>query len=161
MVDGLAQSKFDRKRDEKFLIRYTNSYIPEGTAIQIPLYTLLLSPDCFSPAPNEFRPERFLDASVKKQESEENNGAADGDENTAHTNLAAFVPFSYGPENCAGKSLAMAELRVITALMIHHFDMKFADDYDPSDWQRDLEDWYVMSVGKVPVQLTLRTPVLD
>ena len=74
-------------------------------------------------------------------------------------NTAAFIPFSYGPENCAGRTLAMAELRVITVLMMRYFDIKLADGYDPADWQRDLEDWYVMSVGRVPVRLSVRTPV--
>lgn len=75
--------------------------------------------------------------------------------------LAAFIPFSYGPENCAGKTLAIAELRIITALIMRHFDMRFEDGYDPADWERDLEDWYVFAVGKVPVQLTLRTSVMS
>ena len=135
------------------------SYIPEGTALQIPLYALLRDPACFSPAPEECRPERFLNTNSKG--SEIGPGEENGNGKTAQKNLAAFIPFSFGPENCAGRTLAMAELRVVTALMMHHFNIRFVDGYDPRDWHRDLEDWYVMSVGKVPVRLTLRAPVLD
>lgn len=137
-----------------FLSSVIYRYIPEGTAIQIPLYSLLRDPASFSPSPEEFRPERFLDSSTTKTDME-NGGAT----RTVQTNLTAFIPFSYGPENCAGRTLAMAELRVITVLMMRHFDIKLKDGYDPADWQRDLEDWYVMSVGKVPVRLSVRTPI--
>ena len=82
-------------------------------------------------------------------------------ENATQTNLAAFIPFSYGPENCAGRALALAELRIVTALMMHHFQVRFADGYDKNNWHLDLKDWYVFSVGAVPVQLELRVPVLD
>ena len=75
--------------------------------------------------------------------------------------LAAIIPISDGPEDCAGKTLAIAELRIITALIMRHFDMRFESGYDPADWERDLKDWYVFEVGKVPVQLTLRTSVMS
>lgn len=56
--------------------------------------------------------------------------------------------------------LAMVELRVVTALMMHHFDMKFAEGYDPNSWQERLQDWYVMAIGDLPVVLTQRAPIL-
>lgn len=138
---------------------YPHSFVPSGTSVGIPLYTLLRSPACFSPAPEEFHPERFLDSNEKDVGGEKDAMPPIG--KSASTNLAAFIPFSYGPENCAGRSLAMNELRVITALMMRHFDMKLADGYDPKAWQDQLKDWFIMSVGTLPVQLTLRTPVLD
>ncbi|EJD04675.1 uncharacterized protein FOMMEDRAFT_153745 [Fomitiporia mediterranea MF3/22] len=36
---------------------------------------------------------------------------------------AAFIPFSYSPANCAGRALAMAELRMVVALLVQCFDM--------------------------------------
>ena len=106
-----------------------------------------------------FRPERFLGTNPKDDGLQEIVETTNG--KSAHTNLAAFIPFSYGPENCAGRSLAMNELRMITALMLRHFDMKLANGYDPNDWQKELQDWFIMSIGPLPVQLTLRAPVLE
>lgn len=115
------------------------------------------SPKYFSPAPEKFRPERFLESNIKKVEKQN----PENSENSARTNLAAFIPFSFGPANCAGRALALAELRVVTALMIHHFELRIEDDYNCDEWERDMEDWYVMTVGRLPVKLSLRTPVID
>ena len=69
---------------------------------------------------------------------------------------SAFVPFSFGPANCAGRSLALAELRMVTALVVQRFDMRLAEWYDPKDWQDKLEDWFIMQTGKLPVVFTVR-----
>lgn len=79
----------------------------------------------------------------------------------AGTNLSAFIPFSFGPENCAGRNLATIELRVVTALMIRHFDMEFAEGYDKDEWPKVIEDYYVMKVGRLPVVLKSRASVLE
>ena len=136
------------------------SYVPAGTAIDIPLYSLFRSSKYFNPDPDEFRPERFLTANTKgirkKGQGTENEGFC-----TTAKNFSAFIPFSYGPANCVGRSLAIIELRAVTALMIRHFDMKLADGYDPDTWQKELKDWYIMHVGALPVNLALRIPILD
>lgn len=143
------------------------SYIPENTAVDVPIYTLFRDPRYFSPAPEEFRPARFLDASGAKASINgyQNGGVENGDEKPhstdARTNFTAFIPFSLGPENCAGRALAMLELRVITTLVMRHFDLKFAKGYDPAAWIRDAEDWYVLKVAPLPVILETRVPVLD
>ncbi|KAF8182934.1 cytochrome P450 [Pholiota molesta] len=78
---------------------FGTTFIPEGTAVVIPPYTLHRHPAYFSPRTEEFWPERWL---IK-------------DDPAIVLDLEAFIPFSFGPANCAGKPLAMQELRYITA----------------------------------------------
>jgi cytochrome P450 len=49
-------------------------------------------------------------------------------------NKAVVQPFSMGPRNCIGQNLAKAEMRLVLAKMIWHFDMELADPKD--DWTR-------------------------
>jgi cytochrome P450 len=69
----------------RFLIDGTP--IPEGTNIGVNTYSMHHNEPYF-PEPWTFRPERFL-----------------GDEDCVRNDVkAAFVPFSFGPRGCAGKS---------------------------------------------------------
>ena len=68
--------------------------------------------------------------------------------------LAAFIPFSYGPSACVGKNLALQELRMMAALLVQKFNFEFAKGYDPSQWEDQLEDFYVRGHGKLPTVIT-------
>ncbi|KAK8120575.1 Cytochrome P450 [Apiospora kogelbergensis] len=57
--------------------------------------------------PESFLPERWL-----------------GDLHFVKDDKAACQPFSYGPRNCIGKNLAMAEIKTILSRVIWNFDMK-------------------------------------
>ncbi|KAI5124823.1 hypothetical protein M0805_005453 [Coniferiporia weirii] len=130
---------------------FGTNYIPEGTAIDVPIYTVFRDARYFSPAPEEFWPDRWLQASMKKRTPKQAVGAG-----ASPMNAAAFIPFSYGPANCAGRNLAIHELRVVVALMMQRFDMRIEDGYDPRDWEEKLQDWFVMKIGPLPVVLTSR-----
>ena len=69
----------------------------------------------------------------------------------------AFIPFSIGSANCAGKPLAMMELRLVTCLLVKTFELSFEDDYDPSRWEDELLDRFVLVKGKLPVKLKMRS----
>ena len=75
--------------------------------------------------------------------------------NTTH-NQAAFLPFSYGPANCVGKYFAMTEMRMVVVSIMQKFDIRFADSYNPTEWEANLQDFYVMKKGPLPVVLTAR-----
>ena len=49
-------------------------------------------------------------------------------------NKAVVQPFSTGPRNCIGQNLAKAEMRLVLAKMVWHFDMQLVDP--KSDWTR-------------------------
>lgn len=119
-----------------------SSYIKEGTHIQVPPYVLHRDPRYFFPRPDEFWPDRWI---LDTRDSQE-----------LVLDRSAFVPFSTGPANCAGKPLAMLELRVVVSLLVMHFDMEFGDDFDPKTWIESLNDFFLMEGGKLMVKLRVR-----
>ncbi|KAL5497722.1 hypothetical protein ACEPAH_2653 [Sanghuangporus vaninii] len=114
-------------------------FVPESTVVYVPPYVLHRDPRYFSPFPDSFIPERWID-----------------DSNKFTTNTSAFIPFSTGPANCVGKNLALLEMRMVVAAIVQKFDIKFTADYDPRKWDEELQEFLVMSVGKLPVVLNLR-----
>ena len=115
--------------------------------MNIPPYVLHHNPKYFSPAPDSFMPERWL-ASANPEKM------LGGEKVVHHTQ--AFIPFSAGHANCAGKNLAMAEMRVVTALLMQRFDIRFAPGYDASRWTREMIDLFVMKPSELPVIITPR-----
>ena len=63
--------------------------------------------------PDAFIPERWLDEKAR------NASEAKGLKHEAK----AYHPFSFGPRNCLGKSLAWTEMRIMLSKLIWHFDM--------------------------------------
>lgn len=61
-----------------------------------------------------------------------------------------------GPASCAGKPLAWSQLRYITALLIYNFDFLFGKEYNPSQWEEDLLDKFMIVKGSLPVQMKVR-----
>lgn len=68
----------------------------------------------------------------------------------------AFIPFSFGPNNCVGKNLAWMQMRMLICMVIQRFDMKFEDGFQPDKWEEELLDYNVMAKGRLPVVLTPR-----
>ncbi|KAH8115860.1 high nitrogen upregulated cytochrome P450 monooxygenase 2 [Phellopilus nigrolimitatus] len=127
-----------------------NHFLTEGTAVNIPPYVLHRDPRYFSPATEKFWPDRWLQSSANAK-SEKLPGTA-----PVVTNVSAFIPFSAGHANCAGKNLALAEMRAVVALLMQRFEMRFADGYDPRRWEEDMVDLFVMKPTELPVVLSLR-----
>ena len=40
--------------------------------------------------------------------------------------------------------------------IVQKFDMKFAEGYDPKQWEEELQDFITMKVGELPVVLHAR-----
>ena len=66
------------------------------------------------------------------------------------------MPFSMGPANCAGKNLALAEMRTVVAVIVQRFDIEFAQGYDPRTYETKLEDKFIVQVGELRVSLRTR-----
>ena len=122
------------------------STLPEGTNTFIPTFALQRDPRYFSPAPDSFWPDRWLSRDKRQSQA-----PAAGPE---VLDLAAFIPFSYGPASCVGKNLALQEMRMMAALLVQKFNFEFAKGYDPSQWEGQLEDFYVRGHGKLPTVIT-------
>lgn len=123
------------------------SFISESTAVNVTPYVLHRDPDYFYPSPDSFIPERWIRKSAFYSTNVR--------EKVKH-NPAAFIPFSAGHANCAGKNLALAEMRVVLAMLMQKFDFRFADGYDPKNWEKDMVDLFVLKLGKLPVVITPR-----
>lgn len=74
--------------------------IPKNTEVMPQIASLAIDESVF-PAPEEFRPERFLEAKIE-----------------------AFAPFSMGKRQCMGEGLARAELLVIFVHLMQKFEFR-------------------------------------
>ncbi|RYP44053.1 hypothetical protein DL768_009447 [Monosporascus sp. mg162] len=84
-------------------------FIPENTVVAVWHWAISRDPNFWS-EPHTFHPERFM-----------------GDPKFKNDHLDAMQPFSYGPRDCIGRSLAYAEMRLILSKIIWHFDMVIDD----------------------------------
>ncbi|KAF8573683.1 cytochrome P450 [Ramaria rubella] len=114
-------------------------WIPEKTEIYLPPYSLHRDPRNFED-PNVFIPERWL----RKGPT---------------TAAGAFIPFSYGPANCAGRNLARQEMLMVASLLLQKFDFTIAcpKDFTEQAWSSSLHDHFVFTRGKLRVHLSKRT----
>jgi cytochrome P450 len=85
-------------------------WVPGGTAVSVYQWAACRSPQNFKD-PNSFIPERWLD-----------------DEKYADDIKEACQPFSYGPRNCVGRSLAYMEMRIILARLLWNFDVELCEE---------------------------------
>ncbi|PHH78381.1 hypothetical protein CDD82_3074 [Ophiocordyceps australis] len=84
-------------------------HVPGNTVIGIPQRSMFLSETNFRRA-REFIPDRWL-----------------GDVEFSSDRRDCFHPFSFGPRDCIGRTLAYAELRIILARMVWNFDFSIAE----------------------------------
>ncbi|MBN3299616.1 CP4F3 hydroxylase, partial [Amia calva] len=76
--------------------------IPQGNICLVSIYGTHHNPKIW-PDPEVYNPYRF-----------------DPDQSEGRSSHA-FIPFSAGPRNCIGQNFAMAEMKVVVALTLHHF----------------------------------------
>ena len=131
------------------------SFIPEGNQVFIHTYSLQRDPRYFSPLPDSFLPERWL--------SEEQRLALEPKiftpQETYINNAAAFIPFSIGPANCAGKNLAWMEMRMAVSVIVSRFDLELDPSYNPQKWYEDIRDYFSIIKGSLPTRLSPRQSV--
>jgi cytochrome P450 len=82
--------------------------IPAKSMIVLSQYVTHRHPD-FWPDPDRFDPERF------------------NPEHTAHRPKGAYFPFLAGPHQCIGMEFAMAEMRLIIAMLLRRFELEPAN----------------------------------
>ncbi|KXS15450.1 cytochrome P450 [Gonapodya prolifera JEL478] len=118
--------------------------IPAGTMTYIPIAAVQTSPKVWLRT-KEFYPERCLsangnpteeeifqfheDANTSAKSSAENHGSKDGHwGKPVLCNKNAFMPFSLGSSDCAGRNFAWNEMRIICAHLVRRFDLLPAFD---------------------------------
>jgi len=78
------------------------------------------------------------------------------DPNNKPVNSAAFIPFSYGPANCVGKTLAIQEMMMVMTSLLQRFHFSFAEDFCPETWPQNLHDHFVSTRGPLLVSVSYR-----
>ncbi|VDC02502.1 unnamed protein product [Peniophora sp. CBMAI 1063] len=112
--------------------------VPEETQVFTPTYAMQRDPRFFS-SPTAFVPERWL---------------KDGGASTH-----AFLPFSAGPTTCAGKALAMLEMRMLLVRLVQQFDFVMPTgemSRTAAEWPDTLEDFFAAHKGPLPAIVSLR-----
>jgi cytochrome P450 len=132
-----------------------SNFISEGTNIALNTFALQRDPRYFSPYPDTYWPDRWL-------EPENRRSLEDVTKPLAPTiqvvlNKTAFLPFSAGSRNCVGRNVGMNEMRAVTPSIVQRFDMKVAPGYDLDGWEDSLSDAFSMFKNSpLPVILTER-----
>ncbi|KAI0372490.1 cytochrome P450 [Pilatotrama ljubarskyi] len=85
-------------------------YLPEGTAVSVPIYAQHVSEENFGSDPRVFDPQRWLEGKVDK---------------------GALMTFGAGAFGCVGQRLAYKQTRLILACMFLLLDVRPADSFDP------------------------------
>ncbi len=71
-------------------------------------------------------------------------------------NEAGFLPFSHGPMNCVGKTLAMQEMRMVVCALLQRFRIRASESFDSGKFERDYRDYFTAPRLEVPVLLEVR-----
>tara|TARA_R110002003_G_scaffold702_11_gene21165 strand:- start:6678 stop:7217 length:540 start_codon:yes stop_codon:yes gene_type:complete len=108
-------------------------FIPGNMLVQIPPFALYRDPRNFI-RPDEFIPERWLDNPELVLRKD------------------AFMPFSTGPYSCAGKGLAMMELRSVVGRVVSEFDVVLMDGFDEGVFWEGIKDHFTAGAPKVEVR---------
>ncbi|KII88386.1 hypothetical protein PLICRDRAFT_54225 [Plicaturopsis crispa FD-325 SS-3] len=122
-------------------------FVPEETNIFVHFYSIHRDPRYFS-HPDTFIPDRWLPVGQRS-------GKYAGYDLDTH-NTAAFVPFSVGPAGCAGKNLALMEVRAVVCFLLNKFDMSIADIDAFKVWEDEMEDYFTVKRGPLPVTVKAR-----
>ncbi|KAH7313675.1 cytochrome P450 [Stachybotrys elegans] len=112
-------------------------FIPGNITVCVPRYSVFRSEKCYE-QPNSFIPERWY----SKPELIKDN--------------RAFMPFAQGRYSCLGKSLALTELRTVTALLVSKYRFEFVQDYKPAQFELGVKDQFTAAPGELPLKFVKR-----
>lgn len=105
-------------------------FVPGDVHVSVPTYTLHRDAR-YWPSPDEWKPERWLDADGKFD------GSVGGE---------AFIPFSIGAYSCIGRVLAMMELRSVISRIALNFDVGFAEGETGRKFDTEVKDTFTFEV---------------
>ncbi|KAK1404928.1 7-deoxyloganic acid hydroxylase [Heracleum sosnowskyi] len=87
--------------------------LPPGAEISLPVLLLNYDQNVWGEDAKEFNPERF----------------AAGVSNATKNNLAAYIPFGWGPRICIGQNFALLEAKLALATILQHFSFELSPSY--------------------------------
>ena len=122
------------------------------------MYSHHLDPRNFAPFTTEFWPERWLlalgDPSLSPSDPAARGVSAASPE--FRHDEAGFIPFSIGPMNCVGKSLAMQEMKTVLCAVLQRFKIRAEDGWDPRTYEGNYRDYFTAQRPELPVVLQVR-----
>lgn len=119
-------------------------FVPEGTRVHCAKYVAYRSALNFA-RPRDFVPERWLPPGQGKP--------AEFADDNRH---GVFQPFSFGPRNCIGLNLAKAEMHLILAKLLWHFDFGRPEGARDDEWDRWATGQKVMFLWiKPPMEVSI------
>lgn len=102
--------------------------------------------------PNEFIPERWYSLPHLVKDKDAFGPFSFGNINALpkrHCILGTQLTSFLGNRQCVGKVLAYAELRLVAATILKHYNVRFAPGYDPEVMWRDMKDQVTAQPGQV------------
>ena len=108
-------------------------FVPGNTIVHIPLFPLFRDPRYFV-APDEFLPERWTTRPELMR------------------NKHAFIPFSTGAYSCAGKALALMEIRSVVARVVAEFDVVLDEGADVKAYWEGVMDHFTAGPPRMMVK---------
>lgn len=110
-----------------------DQWIPGDTSVSMTIYAAHRDPTVF-PNPEEFQPERWLDAEERKKME------------------PYFIPFSTGARGCIGRNISLLEQAIVIATLVHRYDFAFPR---PS-WKLQRHEAFNILVGEMPMKIWKR-----
>ena len=132
------------------------SVLPPGTSVWPHVYSHHLDPRNFAPYTAEFWPERWLLASGLLDPSDPSARGVSPSSPRFRHDESGFIPFSIGPMNCVGKTLAMQEMRMVLCAVLQKFQVRAKEGWDPRTYRANYRDYVAARMPKLPVVLEVR-----
>ncbi|RDB27710.1 hypothetical protein Hypma_003304 [Hypsizygus marmoreus] len=107
------------------------TWIPPNTTLHMPVYAMQRDSANFGLG-DQYLPERWLDSTDERK---------DKSIESQPFNRDAFVPFSAGYSSCVGKHLALQNIKILLAHIMHEFDVKPVPHFDPAKFDASYKEY--------------------
>jgi len=118
--EGFVLSSSEQEK-QKNVERHHHYYLPCGTWLLVPTYTLHHSQEAWGEDADEFDPERFLKEPFSSPRAYSGVGPT--------KDTLTFVPFASGLRNCLGMNLALSELRLCATRLCQRFSFDLTEEH--------------------------------
>ncbi|KAH6915698.1 cytochrome P450 [Coprinopsis sp. MPI-PUGE-AT-0042] len=110
-------------------VQVQDTWFPPNTTLHVPVYAMHRDASNFGDFPDQFIPERWLP----------------GEKAHFNINQDAFLPFSSGYSSCAGKHLAIQNIKIMLASVYHSLDLTLAEELDLAKFDASYKEYGLWS----------------